>query len=197
VNLKSTHIVLIPSESGMMFGRGPRVVINEDGTFEISDVNPNTYTVNVTSPAGTYVKSVLLGSVDIKDKDLDFTGGGNGELNIVLRYGTAEVNGNLQPPAAAEVILIPEGADSWNVRRVTADTSGAFSLKDLPPGKYNAYALEDIDYSQLQNPAAVKALEAKATPVELKENDHKPLTLSVVPAADVQDLLARAGVETQ
>ena len=67
-------------------------------------------------------------------------------------------------------------------------------MTGVPPGHYRAYALEEMNYNEVQNPEVLKQLEQKGTDVEVKENDKKQIQLPLISADDFQQLLARAGL---
>jgi hypothetical protein len=49
----------------------------------------------------------------------------------------------------------------------------------------------------MDNPDFLKQLASKGVDVEVKENEKKQLTLTLVPAADTQRMLAQLGIEGQ
>jgi hypothetical protein len=77
------------------------------------------------------------------------------------------------------------------------NTNGGFTIAGVPPGHYRAYALEEVDWNELQNPEALKQLEQKGTDVEVKENERKQIQLSLISSDELQQLFARAGITTE
>ena len=49
----------------------------------------------------------------------------------------------------------------------------------------------------MDNPDFLKQLEPKGVEVEVKENDKKQVQLTLIPAADVQQILVQLGIEGQ
>jgi hypothetical protein len=74
-------------------------------------------------------------------------------------------------------------------------TGGSFTVKQVPPGRYRAYAFEKMDFQQLQNPEVVRQLASKGTDVELKENDKKQIQLPLITTDDMQQIYSRLGIE--
>jgi hypothetical protein len=212
-NLKNVHIFLMGADMSMMFGNN-NVTPKDDGTFSMENVAPGKYYLNANAPSGTYLKSVRLGNQEILGKELDLTQG-SGQLALVFSYGVAEVDGtvqfpqnsaaasdgssNAQPNATpdASVVLIPDtlNEDGSGMHTGNSGTGGSFTVKQVPPGHYRAYAFEKLDYQQLQNPDVVKQLEGKGTDVELKQNDKKQIQLPLITIDDMQQIYSRLGIE--
>jgi hypothetical protein len=186
------------SDDGM--SSRPQVKIADDGTFSIENVAPGKYYPQVSgAPNGAYLQSVRLGQQEVLGKELDFSNGGSGELEIVFRYGVAQVTGTIQIPQDANrsstsdfmVVLVPASlnADGSGIIFGRMDQTATFTMKNLPPGRYLAYALEQVDTNQLQNPEVLKQLASRAVEVELKEKDNKQIQLTPVPADDLKRIL--------
>jgi hypothetical protein len=207
------RIVLQASDQGYAFGPAPGAVPQADGTFTISNVPPGQYVVNVSSsPGGTYLKSIRFGQQEVLGKELDLTQGASGELEILFHYGAAEIDGTIQNRDTAEstpananasatpsILLVPEtlNADGSGIRFSAPDQNGTFSIKQVPPGKYRAYAFEQVDGDQVQNPDVLKQLESKGIALELSENDRKQVQLPLIPSSETQQLFARMGIDSQ
>ncbi len=213
VNLTNVNVTLSPAELGVMVGAMPNGKPNADGTFKLENVFPGKYYVQANTPAGTYLKSIRFGQQEILGKELDLSEGAAGDVEIVLRYGPAELDGTVQAaentaapagasstaqPASstASIVLLPDvlNADGSGMRFANTDQNAAFTLKNVPPGHYRAYAFEEINTNDLQNPDLVKQLESRGTEVELKENDRKQIQLPIISADDVNQIFARLGI---
>ena len=70
-------------------------------------------------------------------------------------------------------------------------------MKNVPPGRYCAYAMEAVKRDQMDNPDFLKQLESKGVEVDLKPNDKQPLQLTLIPAADTERILAQLGLDVQ
>jgi hypothetical protein len=142
------------------------------------------------------LKSVRWGQQDLLGKELDFSNGASGDLEIVFRYGAAQVSGVVQIPQDANktappdftIVLVPDvlNADGSGMDFSGVDQNGTFSFKRVTPGRYLAYALEQVDNNQLQNPDVLKQLASKGTEVEVKEKDNKQIQLTPIPAGDLK-----------
>jgi hypothetical protein len=210
VNIGSMRLQLDPVEGA---GWGTAAV-KQDGSFTVEELDPGKYhLVLYPLPEGTYIKSVQLGQQEMLGKELDFTQGVSGELLITLSYGVAEVSGTVQmpqqsastdassnkPATAASIVLVPEELrpDGSGFEYGNTTQTGTFSIKNASPGRYRAYAFEEMKRDQMDNPDFLKQLESKGVEVELKENDKKQIQLTLIPAADTQQILAQLGIDAQ
>lgn len=205
-SLTGIRVWMMAEEQGPMMGSGQGMT-GEDGTFDIENMAPGRYYPQIAGHIqGAYLKAVRLGQQDVLGQELDFSQGVSGELEIVFRYGAAEVDGTVQLPQnqnadmeSARVVLIPDtlNADGSGIESSSLNQNGQFSVKQLRPGHYRAYAFEKIDGNVLENPDVVKLLSNSGTDVDLNENDRKQIQLPLISADDTTQLLARAGVEMQ
>lgn len=208
-NASNIRLFLTLTNTGNRFGPQPQASAGADGTFAIDDVNAGIFKLRVSgNPATTYLKSVLLNAQDVTGKMLDLSQGGSGELELVFRYGAAEVSGTVQFPESstpaqsgpsATVILLRDDASSSgsDMKFAESDQNSAFHMKGVSPGVYHAYAFEEMNTGLLQNPVMLKAISDKGVEIEVKENDTKQVQLSVISADDVRQLLARLGIEEE
>jgi hypothetical protein len=88
-------------------------------------------------------------------------------------------------------------ADGSGMHYGTATQNGTFSLTQVPPGRYRAYAFEEVNGGQLQIPEVLKQLESRGTEIELKENDKKQIQVPLISADELQQVFAKLGIEAQ
>jgi hypothetical protein len=207
LDLKSLHISLHGSEPLMVAGLVTSSV-NEDGTFALDNLAPGRYDVLLggTAPKA-YESSVQFANREIVGQELDLTAGG-GQLDVVLRYGPAEVRGTVpelqnkskgQPASQQDVtvVLIADTApeDFFGIRIGALNSNASFGMTNVPPRHYLAYAIEKLDSTQLQNPNVLKELQSKGTEVDLKENDRKQIELPLITAEQMQEIYTKLGIE--
>jgi len=208
-NFSNIRVSLNPSESS--WGGRTRATVAADGSFFVDGISAGKYIFRIASlPAGMYVKSVLLGGQDVLGKEVDFSQGGSGRIEIVLRSGAAEVDGKLQaasspsdvsahPLSGALVAIISDESylDGSGVYSSSVDQNGNFSVRQLPPGHYHAYAFAQADVSTLQVAEVEREIQTLGVDVEVKENDRKQIQLPVISADDFRQMLARVGMDAQ
>lgn len=213
-DVSKVHFWLYSANNTMMFKGAIECKPKEDGTFTADNLDGPRYYVSPDPPSGTYLKSLRFGNQELLGKELDFSQGA-GPLTVVFSYNGAQLSGTIQQPesnstptdasgtaqpspaATAVVAVIPDvlNEDGTGMHFEDANSDGSFTAKQLPPGRYHAYAFAEVDREQLQNPDLRKQLESLGAEVELKENEKKQLQLPLISAQDMQQIYAGLGIE--
>ena len=85
------------------------------------------------------------------------------------------------------VVLIP--ADKalrelpGGYRVATTDQYGRFTLKNLTPGDYKAFAWEDVEPGAWMDPEFMKPLDSKGESVTVRESSASNVQLTMIPAS--------------
>jgi protocatechuate 3,4-dioxygenase beta subunit len=206
VSASSLHVNLMPAEMTGMMGGPANAKFSADGTFTVENVSPGKFYVQTNAPPGTYLKSIRFGNAEILGKELDLSGGAAGQLDLVYRYGPGEIDGQVDSTqngttdtasATTQIVVVPEElhADGSGVRFASLDAKGNFKLPNLPPGRYRAYALEEVNYNALQNPDLLKQLETMSPAFEVKEKENKQVQLHLILQNELDQLYARLGIQ--
>lgn len=187
--------------SSQVFG-----TVNPDGTFSLAHLDPGLYVINtVPNIPGVYVKSVSLNQQDVSNKEVDFSGGGAGQLDIVLSSGAGEVDGTVQsdsdPTASgaagtSAIVLVPErvGPDGSGVIFGYARNDGTFAVPNVAPGKYLVYAVDRADPNLWQNPDFLREMESAGTALQVDENSRQQLLIKLVPPLRAAEAAGRLGL---
>jgi hypothetical protein len=189
--LSGLHVKLV--RSNPEFDQKIDALSGTDGTFFIEHVPLADYDIAVEPlPTGTYVKSINSGLANFFDSRSRLL---NRQLRIVL--ATAPDNLDVQVvkgndlAAGMLVALIPEPilrrrADRY-IRGFT-DDSGHLQLSSVPPGRYTAYAFEQIEtgayYALAYSAAAENRFKDYAVSVTVGENGSKAIQLKAIPALE-------------
>lgn len=207
VSASNLHLSLMPAEMMSTFAPPANAKFASDGTFTIENVMPGKFTVQASAPPGTYLKSIRFGTSEILGKELDLSGGAAGRLELIYRYGPGEIDGQLDQEhnssvksgLVTQIVLIPEelNADGSGAHYSGASPKGTFSILNVPPGQYRAYAFEDVNLNTLQNPEMLKQLEAKSPLFEVKENEKKQIQPTLISQDEFEQLSARFGAQPQ
>jgi protocatechuate 3,4-dioxygenase beta subunit len=144
----------------------------DDGTFEISGVQPATYEIDVTLPAALRstwsVKSIMAGGRELRDTPLTFDQGSLTGVTVTLTDQPTQLAGTLSSAsgqAATDyyVVLFPEDRALWHERsprlrvmRPAAD--GTFTTRDLLPGQYRIAALTDVEEGEWRTAAFLESI---------------------------------------
>ncbi|MBZ5602651.1 MAG: carboxypeptidase-like regulatory domain-containing protein [Acidobacteriia bacterium] len=174
---------------GVMFG-SPYARANADWTFQIKNVYPAKYRVNVNGiPDGAYVKSITFGGQDVTHSELDLTSGSGGAMQIVFSPNAADISGTVRSAdgnAAARVqITVWRPGSPDPPRNMLSDTSGAFKMRSLAPGDYKVAAWEDVEAGMVLDPEFLKLFEPRAQSVSLRESSHESLELKMISKDDL------------
>jgi len=166
-----------------------------DGSFTIEDVGPGPYYLQTSGPAGTYLAVARLGKQDVTGEGLNFSTS-SGDLQIVFRYGRAQLGGTVQMPranggadqapvpcTAAAVVLITDyvNADGSGMYFGNVNQNGVFHFDNLKPGHYRAYALAEGHVGPLQDANVRERLSSKGVEITVEDKESKHLQLTFVP----------------
>jgi hypothetical protein len=172
-------------------GGGASAEVKDDGSFKLTDVQPGRYRIRAYGVDGAYLKVARWGDQDVVESGLDLTQGvGGGALELVMSKKAPEVSGTVQNDdgkhlTGATVILLPDEQhrdqfDSYPTS--TTDQNGAFTVKNVRPGKYKVLAWEELEGSEYMDPEFTKPFEGKAVSVSLDEGSKEALPLTAIPA---------------
>ena len=177
-------------EMAMYGGPAPGVKSGADGSFQLQNVNPDLYTLSVSSlPDGMYIKSVLVNGVDMQLTGMDLTRGGMGPIDIVLSPNAGQTTGLVQnaqqqPAANATVVLVPQETERKTLpqfyRTASTDATGRFSLVNLTPGAYRVYAWEVVESGAYMDPEFMRPFENRGEPVMVKESGKEDLQVKLI-----------------
>ncbi len=173
--------------SGDGSGRqGAEAQVKADGSYVLKNVPPGLWDIGFEPiPKGGYLKSMLLGDLDVLRADMNVTAETNAPLEIVVSGAGASLTGKVDGGLARQVVAVPEGElaglQSFYVV-TTVDEKGAFELKAMAPGEYRLYAFEDLAYGAWFDPDFLKPYAERGTPVELKAGDKPEVTVQAIGA---------------
>jgi hypothetical protein len=107
-----------------------------------------------------------------------------------------QVDGEAGEPVTAILVDAEKGGDGVTiVKKAEADQKGRFHMETVPPGSYRLFAIEDFDEDDWGSPELVKLLQAKSVELEMKENEKKQATVTLLPAAEWNAAVKKAGGE--
>jgi len=149
-------------------------------------------TVRVAAPPAWTLKSVLLEGVDITDTLTDLTGrDGLSGLTVVLTDKLTDVSGQVTDARGRAlkdyaVVVLPSDpkpaqAMTRYLRVVRPDQDGRYRLRGLPPGAYEATAVESLEQGRQFVPDVQSRLRDSSTPFTLREGETRALDLKLTP----------------
>lgn len=156
----------------------------EDGTFEITGVQPATYDIEVTLPPAIRsvwsVKSIMAEGREVRDAPLTFDQGSISGVIVTLTDQPTQLAGRLSSAsgqAATDyyVVLFPEDRALWHersprIRVMRPAADGSFSTRDLLPGKYRIAALTDVEEGEWRTAAFLDSVFDLSIAVTVSDN---------------------------
>jgi len=187
------HMSLEPSEGpGGGHFSGAQATIKDDGTFEMKNIVPDIYALNIMGAAPRYVKSIQFDGQDIPSGTLDLTQHRGGELQLVFGTDAGQIHGTTSPSITITATPAVEGPirrDQFSFTQ--SDANGNFQFLNLAPGKYQIMAWENGDLSPMQIPELRKQLEGSAASVTLSANGNESVQVTLIPADQVAAALQK------
>jgi hypothetical protein len=166
------------------------VPVSEDGTFVFEEVAHNPLLLFVAGlPEDRYVSSVRYAGLDVLSSGIPIDGVDRGPMEIVISGPAGTVNGVLTDAkndivANTTVVLIPPANRRSNPTQfLTAitDSSGAFSIKQIPPGDYGLLAWESIPGDAFRNADFLKDYEPRAVKVQVLGGSTVLSNVKIIP----------------
>jgi hypothetical protein len=180
--------------------------VRADGTFEATDLVPDTYRLTVSGGAvndsGWWLRAAMWNGRDLLDAPLHLAPGGDiSGVTLVLSDRRTELSGTLMTAsgaAASDLFVLAFPADaalrvphSRRVQAVRPDSSGRFVLENLPAGDYLVCALTDVDDGQWNEPGFLDALVAASVRITLADGEKKVQDLQLSGGARLARLRLR------
>ena len=159
-----------------------------DWTFEVTGLQGQ-YRLQPPAPSGWFVKAVRSGGSDITDAPIHVDGSDVNGVEVVLTQRVTRVSGsvNARRPdtlVSAVIVVFAEDRSRWwpavrFVRTTRTDAAGRFTMSDLPPARYLAVAVDDLEPQEATNPEMLEQLRRVATSFTLAEGGSSTLELTV------------------
>lgn len=167
-------------------GQAPHVENDQASPAVIEDIAPGVYSVEATAEFPSYVADLRCGSVDLLRDDLTISPGTSlPPIEVTVRDDGAELDGTVSENGqrvSAGVVVYSEEYPKRTIEMPAQE--GSFSIKNVPPGTYQVFALKNADRLEFTNPAIVQQFLAHATSVTLGRRDKSTVQLEIVPSAD-------------
>jgi len=190
IDLTKVRVFLHPESVGLLNMGTPSAQVQEDGSFLLSNVGPDEYSVGVAgAPDDCYLKSVKANQQEIVDGAVDLSTGAGVNLQVTLSSAGGGIDGvvlsGTQQAAGARVVLVPEKSRRARTdlyKTATTDQRGNFVLRGIAPGDYQLYAWEDVDEGAWYDPDFLARFDHQAQSVAIEETSREGLQLQVIAA---------------
>jgi hypothetical protein len=156
--------------------------VRDDGTFELRLQGPMRITSTV-APQGWWLKSAMVGGLDVADQPYMFSGNEPVEMTVVFSHATAEILGRVlddRGQAARDywMLAFPTDSGRWHlasryIKLGRPNADGAFHIVGLPPGDYWVVAVNRFEVAQeWQDPELLAMLVRSAQRISLAERQR-------------------------
>jgi len=187
-DLSRVRVSLAPAGSGgLMIGvGGSPTAVDRSGRFTLADVTPGKYRVNAqlsTPEANWTVKSAMLNGRDSLDFPVEIgPNDRSGEAVVTFTNRTQEVSGTLsdatgRPAPDFTIVVFPADRNYWlssrRIRTARPDTTGRFTVANLPAGDYRIAALIDIAPGDQSDPGFLEQIVPASVVFSVREGEKK------------------------
>ena len=174
----------------------PRWNLFNTPQFTMEGVRPGDYTIAFSGMGDlrpwadlpVYVKSVMMGAVDVLNGLLHVDGPVEHPLEIVLSSNASTLEGMVvsekqESVGNVSVALIPDAPYRTRVdlyKTATTDGSGRFRLSGIAPGSYRVFSWDDVEGWPWQDPEWLRPYEGRGRQLHFEEGIRKSIQLTVI-----------------
>jgi sarcosine oxidase gamma subunit len=170
------------------FGPSPTAEVHPDGTFELTGVTPDSYSLNVEGPApDAYLKGAQYGSSDALGA-VNVSAGSSAELDLLVGAHGGHIQGtvsNSDPVAVAGVwvTLVPEEPNRKQKRlyqSVRSGANGKYEFRGVAPGPYDLFGWDSVQEHEWEDPEFLKMYQTKSVSITVGEGETKSVDLTTI-----------------
>ncbi len=166
---------------------GAAAKVAADGTFVSPEIAPGIYRVRIVGGRAVYLKSVRVGDREIPEKQIDAEHL-SGPITVVAGADFGRVEGTVtdeagKPVYNADVTLIPDQSrPDWEdrFRSMFTQATGKFTLANVPPGEYKAFAWLGVEPGAPQSAEFRKPYEDRGVAVKVEANGKLSVDLKAI-----------------
>jgi protocatechuate 3,4-dioxygenase beta subunit len=169
------------------FGNQPSRV-GDDMSFELTAMPGKSRILMTNLPPAWTVRSVRINSTDVIDDGIDVKPNESvGGVEVELTTKVTSVSGLVtdergDPVKEYTVVFFPADSKRWTpgsryLRIARPDQEGRFKISGLPPGEYNAIALDKIDQGQSTDPEFLERERNRASTFTVLDGETRTVDL--------------------
>jgi hypothetical protein len=160
-----------------------------DNSFEVVNLLPGRYYVQVLHASGYYVHSIASGTTDVLAEGLTVPAGASPPpLEIVMQRGGGTIEATVTVPLNGDwgrVVLARRGGEAASSESACSRPDGTFRVSDLAPGEYTAYAWTGPTELEYRNPAVLDRVSKYAATVTVRDGGTEKITLRAIPKEEL------------
>jgi protocatechuate 3,4-dioxygenase beta subunit len=163
--------------------------IRDDWTFEVAGL-AGPHRLSVVLPDGWAARRILYNGTNIIDAEIDLKGADLNGIEVTVTNRLTAVTGLVgddrgRPVTGAKVVFFAEDPGRWRPRTRylktgQVDQNGRYDIRGLPPARYLAVAVEDLEPGEETNPETLERLARAASRVTLAEGQPASLNLRLL-----------------
>jgi hypothetical protein len=164
--------------------------VDADGSFTVSSLPPGRYRVGAVSglPPDLYLADVRQNATSVFDSGFEIDSRPPGPIEITIGQGAGVIEGVVQESpvktvAGATVALVPESRRLENralYATATADASGRFVFRSVPPGDYRLLSWESTPPNASMNVGFIQKYESRGRPVHVSQGSTVDAVLTLI-----------------
>jgi hypothetical protein len=172
--------------------QGARAEVDENNQFMVKDVHDGELRLDAWGISkDCYIKEVRYSDSVVPDATIRVAKGSVGPLEITLSSRGAHVQGTVLnedtlPALGAWAVAIPDKKTRRASYSANTDQYGHFEVRGLPPGKYKLFSWAGLQQGAWEDPEFLKEYEAKATVIEVNEDETKTVELKLIPVKETE-----------
>lgn len=180
--LQNTRVVLA-SEDEIM-ASVPNAQPGADGTFKLDSLIGGRYRIFVAPlPWQYHIASIRIADREFTDGMIEVSSGA-AQLEVRLAVSEASVSGPLtgadgKPAQGAWAALIPEPRRAFRARAARADQMGVYRLEAVPPGEYQLFCAENLEYDRLEDEEYLKPHLAHGRRIKVEPGSKQSIDLKL------------------
>ncbi len=185
IDVARLRVGLMDAQTSLSIGD---TLVRADGTFQLDNVPPGPYRIQMPLPDGAFVASIRAGEQEILGQEFHVPSAGAPPVRIQLSTDVGTVSGAIfedsKPVPDLKVVLLPADKALWRadrIRTVTADSAGRFTFKSAAPGDYTVYAFRELEPGIWEDEEEFRRFEAGGKKVAVRKGATETLEVNPVP----------------
>jgi len=165
-------------------GQFPVGVRDKDDNYKVDGVYPGRYRIAPVVAGGRYyLASITMGDREVLGQTVEFSSGSI-SLRVVYRADGGTIRGTVEECGSATIVVVPEDPTLQHsslgfTRFARCSGDGYFEIRKLRPGRYYAFAFDQVEQNESAFLSSLPGLTSKAVSVEVKANEAANAELKV------------------